>query len=373
MITSSLPAALPVGAGHPDTLADPPPTKVDASTAAALALLPELAHRRLPARRLPHRALQTMITTITLVMVAALLTAGWSYATHVPSVRPQISTPVTPLTPHDLATYLSSADAAPGAPLVLSYHDIRPDSDSIYTVTPADFEAQMQMLDAAGYQALTIAEAGDYRAGTFEPTGHSVLITFDDGAAGLWQYADPILERYGLIAVTFVITSAPDSGSPYYLTWDEITLMQQSGRWEFGSHSHDLHTKDAPGPDRLGSALAHPVWADGVPQSLDAHRSRVEHDLDRSLAAFAEHGLPIPTTFAYPFSDVGTDSEAGEATRQAVAERFSLAFVNTNRDTQPLQVTEDTSQIIDRAEIFAGHQHREVFDRLQRLTEAAPE
>lgn len=351
----------PASTAPASTPAIPAPHAPEPAVAAALALLPELADRRLPTTSRRHRITHALVSLLTLGLVAGLLVGGWTYATYEPAVAAQVETPVTTLDPADLQAYLAMAAADTAQqPIVLSYHDIRPDSDSIYTLDPSAFEAQMQMLSAAGYQSLSLEQVLAYRAGTYQPPARSVLITFDDGTAGLWQYADPILERYGLHAVTFLITSAPDRNSPYYLSWAEIARMQESGRWEFGSHSHDQHTKVAVAEQsRAGSALAHPVLVDGLLESESDHDARVEEDLDRSIAAFAEHGLPVPVAFAYPFSDLGDAN-----TNRAVAARFAISFVNVNSDTQPVPVTEDTSMVVGRAEIFAGQGDREVFDRL---------
>lgn len=50
-----------------------------------------------------------------------------------------------------------------------------------------------------------------------------------------------------------------------------------------------------------------------------ADEADIERDLDRSAQAFADWGLPSPTTFAYPFGDVSASA------KRAVGRRFKLS------------------------------------------------
>ena len=72
---------------------------------------------------------------------------------------------------------------------------------------------------------------------------HSVMITFDDGAKGVWQYADPVLARYDLHATAFIITGFVGTHAPYYMTWDEIAELHDSGRWDIEAHTHLGHVQ----------------------------------------------------------------------------------------------------------------------------------
>ncbi|MEE9416175.1 MAG: polysaccharide deacetylase family protein, partial [Acidimicrobiales bacterium] len=149
-------------------------------------------------------------------------------------------------------------------PLLLSYHDVRPPdaedlveqdellrleelgddtgAEDIYTVTPDLFADQMAMLRSAGYTTITTAEFVAWLDG--EPlSDKSVLLTFDDGTSGLWRYVDPILEEHGMVATAFIITGRVGTARPYYLSWEELDLMAESGRWDIESHTHLGHDR----------------------------------------------------------------------------------------------------------------------------------
>ena len=69
------------------------------------------------------------------------------------------------------------------------------------------------------------------------------MITFDDGATGVWQYADPVLKRLDMHAIAFIITGFVGTHAPYYMTWDQITELHNSGRWDMEAHTHLGHVQ----------------------------------------------------------------------------------------------------------------------------------
>ncbi len=172
---------------------------------------------------------------------------------------------------------------------VLMYHHITPAGGMINT-TPANFESQIAWLARNGYTSLTAARFAGHLAGRPVPE-KSVLITFDDGYLDNWVYAHPVLQRYGMNAVLFVITgwigegpvrphegldgvpaaslpAAPDHDASkklieagrhddVMLRWSEIDAMRAAGTFEFHSHTH-THTRwdQVCGPD-VASKRAH--------------------------------------------------------------------------------------------------------------------
>lgn len=233
-------------------------------------------------------------------------------------------------------------------PIVLSYHDVQPfesiRGDSPYPVAAHDFADQMALLKAAGYQSLSVDDFLAYMDGGKVPD-RSVMITFDDNPNGLWTQADRILEREGLRGVVFVITSSVATSS-YYLDWNEVAEMHDSGRWEFQSHSDDLHRRrplTADGPDV--APLTNPLWLDEEvrPETLAEWRTRVHDDLERSIRSLARHGLPRPELFAYPFSELATEDDARptvpvDAVSGLLNDFFAASMIN---DPEPTPVLHD--------------------------------
>ena len=145
-----------------------------------------------------------------------------------------------------------------------------------------------------------------------------MLITFDDGLAATWRYADPILAALGLRAVGFLITGHVDNGS-FYLTSAELRRMAADGRWSFGAHTAHGHTHVSTGPGRPPEAfLVGRRWlpARGRVETAAEFARRIRNDTRQSLRWFAAQGLPRPELFAYPFS--ASTSPDRRATRISV-------------------------------------------------------
>lgn len=127
--------------------------------------------------------------------------------------------------------------------IVLMYHSI---GNSAHAVRPEDFEAQMRYLKdharVVGLDAIVSGLSND----TVAPL--TCAITFDDGYAGVYEYAYPILRDNGFEAVLYVTTSALDRGCARHpceipgffpgepiLTWAQAREMSEGGI-TIGSH-----------------------------------------------------------------------------------------------------------------------------------------
>jgi peptidoglycan/xylan/chitin deacetylase (PgdA/CDA1 family) len=87
---------------------------------------------------------------------------------------------------------------------VLMHHHVSP-SPGMITVSPENFESQIAWLAGNGWTSLTLDQYAGFLAGKPVPR-KSIVITFDDGYLDNWVYAHPILQKYGMHAVVFVVT-----------------------------------------------------------------------------------------------------------------------------------------------------------------------
>ncbi|MER6674528.1 polysaccharide deacetylase family protein [Streptomyces sp. NPDC000983] len=281
---------------------------------------------------------RVVLGALALAVFAAPFAAAWQYEAGRRTVSAQVPAPGREADARPRAEAARTA----AAPVVLAYHDIAPRPRGRYTLTPERLDAQLSALAAAGYRTLSTAEFTEFLATGRTPAPRTVHLTFDDGTRGLWAYADPVLARHGMRAAAYLITGAVDTHRPYYLSWSEIGRMADSGRWDFQDHTHLAHRR-APvdGSGRPGSVLANRLWLPGERrlESAAEYRARVERDLDRSLGAFADHGLPRPRLFAYPYSETGgaTNQSDGRTTvlRELLADRFTATLTNTTSRPLP--------------------------------------
>ncbi|MBI4032637.1 polysaccharide deacetylase family protein [Candidatus Berkelbacteria bacterium] len=120
---------------------------------------------------------------------------------------------------------------------ILMYHYVREvdaNTDPLgyrLSVAPAEFAAELDALQAAGYQTITPSQ---FLAG--EITDQSIILSFDDGYHDFYTHAFPALQARGMTAVTFVVSDFIDDRERRYLTTEQISELATAGI-EIGAHS----------------------------------------------------------------------------------------------------------------------------------------
>jgi peptidoglycan/xylan/chitin deacetylase (PgdA/CDA1 family) len=111
-------------------------------------------------------------------------------------------------------------------------------------VTPAQFDAQLALLQRLGYRSIAFADYLAHRQSHTRLPRRAVIITFDDGYRSNRAIALPILQRHGFTATIFLVagqvgkTNAWDADEPPepLLDADDIRSMQADGI-DFQSHT----------------------------------------------------------------------------------------------------------------------------------------
>jgi len=155
---------------------------------------------------------------------------------------------------------------------VLMYHHVCPNPGTV-TIAPGTFEKQMQWLASHDYTTLTADTLLGFLRGERSVPERSVVLTFDDGYLDNYVHAFPILQRFGLHAIIFIVTGwigdgpvRVDAGTPNHrackaaiaggradevmLRWAEIEHMEASGAVEVHSHTHTHIRWDKQFPDK---------------------------------------------------------------------------------------------------------------------------
>jgi biofilm PGA synthesis lipoprotein PgaB len=199
-------------------------------------------------------------------------------------------------------TVLTYKDAVP----VLCYHGIKDGRDH-YSVSQKVFTKQMDMLRRAGFHTISIAQYAQFLAGdTAGLPDRPILITFDDSRLDSYRGADRVLAAYGFRATMFTIVGDVDGGHSFYLNWDELRTMAQSGRWDVQEHAGVQHVDvryDQAG--HKGPAYSYRRMLDsGKLESYADYRRRVIGDIMWAKQTLSEK-IPgfTPWAFAVPFGD----------------------------------------------------------------------
>jgi len=127
---------------------------------------------------------------------------------------------------------------------ILAYHEIGPlgDGDSALFIDPAEFRRHMQHLKEKGYTSITLQDLYAHYTGGHELPRNPVVLTFDDGYRGVYEYAWPIMREFGFVGVLFVTEYLEKPG---YMTHAQVATLVSHG-FEVGNHSRthaDLRIK----------------------------------------------------------------------------------------------------------------------------------
>lgn len=134
---------------------------------------------------------------------------------------------------------------------ILMYHWFRPEGvvsasrSPALEIEPALFERQIRFLSESGYRAVTLKEIVSPEKDSASP-GMPVAITFDDGTLDFWEFAKPVLERYGFTATLFIVAGFVGKESTWdrhigepsrrLMSWEQLLELQHEG-FEIGSHT----------------------------------------------------------------------------------------------------------------------------------------
>src|SRR5256886_4335763 len=98
---------------------------------------------------------------------------------------------------------------------VLAYHKVSPDPHPFFEPDhPTAFEQHMRFLSRC-YRVMPLMELVE-RNRRGDIPHRAVAITFDDGYRDNYEYAFPILKKYGIPATIFVATGSIDTGEPLW-------------------------------------------------------------------------------------------------------------------------------------------------------------
>ena len=195
-----------------------------------------------------------------------------------------------------------------GRLLVLCYHAIEDQSDdpvlAPYGVPPKRFVDQLDSLTRRGFSFISPDQLAAFVRSKAPLPRRPVLLTFDDGHAGLLDVARNQLRPRGIQALAFVVTNVPSGTNE----WDQA----------YGARTLRLLTnEERKETESLGVEIgSHSRTHREMPLLTDRER-RLE--ARGSSADLVSAGLRRPRFFAYPFGARNEDS------RKAVAEAGFLA------------------------------------------------
>ena len=122
---------------------------------------------------------------------------------------------------------------------VMMYHDILPEPEVFFDVTPEQLEADFQLIQDQGLTPISLDQLVNHlRTGVPLPE-KPILLTFDDGYKGHYTYVYPLLKKYNYPAAFSIFTAKVDGDiiGRSTVTWRQLRLMATDSLVTIAAHS----------------------------------------------------------------------------------------------------------------------------------------
>lgn len=121
---------------------------------------------------------------------------------------------------------------------VFMYHDILPEKEVFFDVTPEELAADFKFLKTNGITPVSLAQLVTHLRTGIPLPEKSVLLTFDDGYGGHYEHVYPLLKQYGYPAVFSIYTDKMEKQTGRSsITWEQLQTMAADPLVTIASHS----------------------------------------------------------------------------------------------------------------------------------------
>lgn len=120
----------------------------------------------------------------------------------------------------------------------MMYHDILPAKKVPYDLTPAELRQHFEQIKSSQMTPISLDRLiAHLRTGSLLPK-KPILLTFDDGYGGHYQYVYPLLREYGYPAVFSIHTSSVGVNvGRTHVSWQDLKTMANDPLVTIASHS----------------------------------------------------------------------------------------------------------------------------------------
>lgn len=188
---------------------------------------------------------------------------------------------------------------------ILMYHDILPKKEVFFDVTPQELEEHLQLIKENGLTPISLDQLNAHlQMGTSLPE-KPVLLTFDDGYGGHYEYVYPLLKKYNYPAVFSIYTKGVGNNvGRTHVSWEQLKEMVADPLVTIAAHS-----------------LTHP------PDLSLLKTAEIEKEVTESKSILeSQLGIPI-RYFTYPAGKY--DSQVATLVQKA---GYELALTMSNTD-----------------------------------------
>jgi peptidoglycan/xylan/chitin deacetylase (PgdA/CDA1 family) len=121
---------------------------------------------------------------------------------------------------------------------ILMYHDILPKKQVFFDVTPQEFEQHLQFIQQQGFTPISYDQLVTHLRTGLPLPEKPIMLTFDDGYGGHYEYVYPLLKKYGYPAVFSIYTSGVgNNAGRSHVSWEQLKEMAANPLVTIAAHS----------------------------------------------------------------------------------------------------------------------------------------
>jgi len=121
---------------------------------------------------------------------------------------------------------------------VMMYHDVLPEKEVFFDLTPEEFEADLQRIQQSGLTPVSLDHLVNHLKTGIPLPPKPIVLTFDDGYSGHYQYVYPLLKKYGYPGTFAIYTSKVGKKlGRSSLTWAQLEEMAKDPLVTIASHT----------------------------------------------------------------------------------------------------------------------------------------
>ena len=164
---------------------------------------------------------------------------------------------------------------------ILGYHDVRERGGSPMLISGGKFREQMQAIKDSNIPVVAFRDVVAWKRGEKNVPQECIVITFDDGWEGVYEYAYPVLKEFGFPFTVYLYKKYVNIGGRS-MNWDQIREMMANG-CDIGSHSvsHESLKKK---PKSAKTDADYQQW---ILSELKDSREFLEQNLKIKITSFA--------------------------------------------------------------------------------------
>jgi poly-beta-1,6-N-acetyl-D-glucosamine N-deacetylase len=121
---------------------------------------------------------------------------------------------------------------------ILMYHDILPKKEVFFDVTPEELEEHFELLKENGVTPISLDQLMTHLQTGVPLPEKPVVLTFDDGYGGHYEYVYPLLKKYGYPAVFSIYTKGVGNNvGRSHVSWEQLQEMVANPLVTIAAHS----------------------------------------------------------------------------------------------------------------------------------------